>query len=84
MQPSEKRSKLWLGLVLLLVGGFGMLAKLGVSGIPGWVHPKILIWVLLGLAVAVPYRKPELARPLWFAAPILALIAAYLGLNKLG
>lgn len=73
-----------IGLLLLLVGGFGMLAKLGISGIPGWIHPKLLIWLLLGLAIAVPYRKPELARPMWFVVPILTLIAAYLGLNKLG
>ena len=38
-----------LGLVLALVAGFGMLAKLNLP-FSGWVIGKLVIWLLLGLS----------------------------------
>lgn len=76
-----------LALFLLLLGGFGMLARLGianggVASFPGWLWAKLALWVLLGGIVAVPYRKPELARPLFWATPVIALVAAWLAIYK--
>ncbi len=72
-----------IGLVLMLVGGFGMLARLGMtSGMPGWVIAKIVLWLLVGALLALPMRKPELAKPLWFAMPLLAGLGAWLALMK--
>ena len=68
-------------MVLILVAGFGMLAKLG-AGFPGWAIAKFVLWVLLGAAVAIPYRRPELARPLWLLAPVLGGAAAWLAIYK--
>jgi hypothetical protein len=68
------------GLLLILVAGFGMLAKLGL-GLPGWVHPKLLIWLLLGAAPVLIARKPGSARLMWILLPLLGVVAAYLGLN---
>jgi hypothetical protein len=74
-----------LGALLILVGGFGMLARLGVqhgAGFPGWLWIKLTVWVLLGVAVVVPHRRPALARPMLVAVPVLAAIAAYAAIYK--
>ena len=74
-----------LGALLILVGGFGMLARLGVmhgAGFPGWIWLKLGIWVLLAIAAALPYRRPALARPLLVAVPVLAGIAAWAAIYK--
>ncbi len=69
------------GLLLILVAGFGMLAKVagqsGGSMLPGWIHPKLLIWLLLGAAIMPLQRRPGLARALWWLLPLLAAASAY-------
>jgi uncharacterized membrane protein SirB2 len=72
-------------LFLLLLGGFGMLARLGLvqgHAFPGWLWGKIVVWVLLGGVIAIPYRKPELAKPLFIVTPFLAAVAAWLAIYK--
>ena len=69
-----------LGSLLVLVSGFGMLARLNLDGMPSWIHPKLLVWVLLSLAVALPYRKPALARPAFVLLPVLGAIADWFGI----
>ena len=73
-----------LGLLLILVAGFGMLARLELlsSGVPGWAWGKVAIWVTIGLAFLVPYRKPELSKLVWFGAALLMLLAAFLAHSK--
>lgn len=62
-----------LGLALLLVTGFGLLARLGLTAtIPAWVYFKIAIWLLMGLMISAVKRRPE-----WFPmTPILILFLA--------
>ncbi len=69
------------GLLLLLVSGFGMLARLEL-GFSGWVGGKLVIWLLLGAALAMLLKSPEKARILWWALPVLGGLAAWLGLTK--
>jgi hypothetical protein len=74
-----------LGALLILVGGFGMLARLGVKhgeGFPGWLWAKIVIWIFLTAVVILPYRTPALARPLLVMLPLLAGVAVYLALYR--
>lgn len=72
-----------LGLFLAMLGGFGMLARMGlVSGLPGWIHAKLAIWLILGLIVLVPRFKPQLAKSVWWTSIILATLAAYFAINK--
>lgn len=75
-----------IGLLLILTGGFGMLARIGFSGglgaFPGWLWAKIIVWVVLGAMSALPYRKPALAIPALVATPLLAGLAAYFALYK--
>lgn len=71
------------GLFIILLGGFGMLARLGINaGFPGWIWTKLAIWIVLGALVALPVRFPALARPLWLLVPILGTLAAYMALYK--
>lgn len=70
-----------LAMVVLLVSGFGMIAKLGV-GFPGWAVAKLVLWLLLGAAGTLPYRKPAWANALFWLLPLLAGIAGYLALYK--
>jgi hypothetical protein len=72
-----------IGMILALVGGFGMLARLEIFWPwPGWVIGKIIIWLVFGILVALIGRMPALAKPLWWIIIALGAIAAYLALNK--
>ena len=68
-------------LFLILLGGFGMLARLDI-GMPGWVIAKIGVWLLLGGLLAAARRMAGRARALWFAIPVLGLVAAWLAYTK--
>jgi hypothetical protein len=70
------------GLLLLLVAGFGMLAKLGIHSVPGWVGGKLLIWLALGGFVTLAYKKAAIARKLWVTVPVLVAIASTLAILK--
>ena len=46
-----------ISLLAVLVGGFGLIVKTGMSGSwPGWIYGKLLVWVLLGGAVVFNKR----------------------------
>lgn len=70
------------GLLLVLVAGFGMLARLGVAASSGWVLVKLGIWLLLGAAALVPYRRPQFARVVFLTVPLLAALAGIMALTK--
>jgi hypothetical protein len=73
------------GLLLVLVGGFGMLARLGFRHggmFPGWLLVKLGVWGLLAAAVMLPYRRPTLARGMLLVVPLLAGLAAYMAVYK--
>lgn len=70
------------GLLLILLGGFGMLARLGILWpMPGWVLIKLIIWVMLGGLIALVLQS-DLGKVLWFLVIVLGVIAAYLGIMK--
>ncbi len=69
-----------IALLLILVAGFGMLAKLGLmASMPAWVFAKLAIWLVLGGIPALVYRKPQWAKGFWFGILVLACVAAALG-----
>ena len=70
-----------IALVLILVSGFGMLAKLG-YGFPGWVILKIVIWLFIGGVIALIRRMPQHAVIFWWALPALGAFAAFLAIYK--
>ena len=76
-----------IGLILVLVAGFGLLARLDLmnGGVPLWVVGKLIIWLVAGLLLTVPRRNPALARPILLAGlPFLAAAAAWLAVYKPG
>lgn len=71
-------------LFLILLGGFGMLARLDVTqglGLPGWIWAKLGIWVVLGGILAARRRPGTAARALWLV-PALAVVAGLVALTK--
>jgi uncharacterized membrane protein len=73
------------GVLFILVGGFGMLARLGFQHgamFPGWLLAKLALWTLLAVLIALPYRKPALARPTLIALPFVAATAAAMAVYK--
>lgn len=73
------------GAFLILVGGFGMMARIGMtmsSGFPGWLTVKLLIWLVLSAVILLPYRSVALAKPFFILLPLFAGVAAYMALYK--
>lgn len=73
-----------LGLLLSLVGGFGLLARLGVmhGTLPGWVLTKLGIWLIFALLIGVLIRRPAFAKTTWVLTILLGGLAAYLAGSK--
>ncbi|MGH8056713.1 MAG: hypothetical protein ACREOH_05675 [Candidatus Entotheonellia bacterium] len=71
------------GMALALLGGFGMLARLGIHWPwPGWIIGKVGIWLVFGALLAVTSRTSIPATSLWWTTIVLAGLAAYLALHK--
>lgn len=70
-----------IGLLLAIIAGFGIIAKLGLA-FKGWVLVKMLIWLFFGGITAIAGRKPGLVKPLWFATILIGILAAYLAIYK--
>jgi hypothetical protein len=74
-----------IGALLALIGGFGLLARINVQHgemFAGWVWGKLILWILLGGLVALPYRNRGAARLLIIFLPILGLVGAVLANYK--
>ncbi len=70
-----KKAMKWhgIGLVISLVSGFGMLAKMGIMGaMPMWVWIKIGLWLVLGFL-------PVLSKRRMLAPSVVVLIAIIVG-----
>lgn len=74
-----------IALVLILVSGFGALAKIGLSNPaiwPAWLWIKALIWLIFGGVIVLIRRAPRSTPLLWWILPLLGGIAAYLALQN--
>lgn len=67
-----------IGLVLILVAGFGMIARLYGNQFQGWMIAKALIWLALGGLIVLINRKPGLAPFLWWGLIALGILASSL------
>lgn len=73
------------GALIALTGGFGLMARTGIlhgALFPGWIWAKLILWLLLGGMIALPYRNRPLARTLLLGLPVLGLLGAYLANYK--
>jgi hypothetical protein len=85
-QPDfQRRKHLMIGhgvaMFFILLGGMGMLARLGI-GFPAWVWIKLAIWLVFGGIVAVIRRKPQWSNRLWVLILALAVLAAMTAIYK--
>lgn len=72
-----------LGLAVILVSGFGMLARLGIQWpLPGWAIAKAVIWLLLGALFAVAKRMHGGGTLTFWASFLLGTAAAWLAIMK--
>ncbi len=72
-----------IGLLLVLFGGFGLLARLGILWpLPVWAWLKLGIWVFLAAEIALIRRKPHLGKFLWWTNIALATLAGYFAIYK--
>lgn len=73
------------GLLVIFVAGFGLIAKLGMVGQgtwPTWIFIKLGVWTTLGAMPVLLYRKPKWSA-LWAILTIsLAALAAWTAINK--
>jgi hypothetical protein len=72
-----------IALALILIGGFGMMARLGyISGWPGWIYGKLAAWVTLPILGAIAEKKPQHARTVLVLIPIVGLFAAWMAVYQ--
>lgn len=72
-------------LFVILLGGFGMLARLKLvqgGSLPGWIYLKLTIWVIMGAMGMVMYRAPKVARWMLILLPLLGMAAAWIAVTK--
>ncbi|MGC9451556.1 MAG: hypothetical protein ACP5I4_08925 [Oceanipulchritudo sp.] len=70
-----------IGLFLILLGGFGLLARLN-YGWPLWVLVKVAIWVILGGLIVLINRKPQFSQILWWTTILLGVVALLMVILK--
>ncbi len=64
-----------IGLLLILVAGFGLIAQLGYSYSETWIWIKLAVWVALGGMIVAINRKPCCAPKIWWVLLALGAIA---------
>jgi hypothetical protein len=70
-------------IAVILIGGFGLLARLQMFGsFPVWIWIKLGIWLTLAMTVVPLRRKPEFASWLFLLIPLLGGVAAWLAVYK--
>lgn len=73
-----------IALLVILIGGFGMLARLGIThgGLPAWVIAKLAIWFALPFVGMLPYRRPATAKWVLVMLPVIGGLAAWIAIYK--
>ncbi len=73
-----------ISVLIILVAGFGLLARLGYfgAGWPLWVWIKLCVWLILAVIIILIKKVPGLMPVLWFLIPALSGLAAYMAVYK--
>ncbi|MAZ47664.1 MAG: hypothetical protein CME65_03825 [Halobacteriovoraceae bacterium] len=85
---SEKMDKISTGifLVLILIGGFGLMARLGIGkggGWPVWIYLKLAIWTIVGAVGHISLKRfPQHSVKVFWGSVGLLTVASYLANYK--
>ncbi len=71
-----------IGLLLLLVAGFGLITKNGYFPIPIWVWIKIIIWGFYAIVSGLAFKKAEKSSLLWVITLLLFIVVIILAKLK--
>jgi hypothetical protein len=72
-----------LGMLVALVSGFGLAAKLGyTSSLPYWIIGLIIVWILLGASFALVKRLSKFSALIMIWLTVLAIIGSWLAVMK--
>ena len=66
--------------LLMLLSGFGLLAKFNPGQFPGWTMVKLACWLVFSALAGLAYRRPQLRGKLallGFSALLIALVMVY-------
>lgn len=86
-EAAAKRLKMLHGiaLVVILVAGFGLMAKLGLMKTwPLWIIGKLVIWVVFGAAATLVVKMSDKGKMWVVLLPLLGVLAAYLAVMHPG
>jgi uncharacterized membrane protein SirB2 len=74
---NRKRTMIITGIasLLMLVSGFGLLAKVYPHQLPGWAIVKLVCWLFFSALAGLAYRKAHLRGMLSFIGLTLVLVA---------
>ncbi len=74
---NKKRTMMITGIaaLLMLISGFGLVAKIYSNHIAAWMVVKMVCWVGLSALAGIAYRRPHLRGKLAFTALALLLVA---------
>jgi hypothetical protein len=71
------------GLALILISGFGLLARLGLAReMPMWAYVKFAIWGVFAIFISILKRKGQLGWPLYVAMLAVFMFASYTAVMK--
>lgn len=74
-----------IGLVIMFVAGFGLMARLQITqgGVwPAWVYIKVALWLVIGVATLPLKKSPALAKPFLLVIPLVGALAAFVAIYK--
>jgi hypothetical protein len=74
-----------LGLLIIFVAGFGLMARLGMVGQgawPFWIMLKLSIWLIMGVMPVLLYRIPKYSVIWVLLTFVFASLAAWTAINK--
>lgn len=89
---SKEKSKLWtivtgVALLLILVSGMGLLARLGIAHVgswPLWVQVKLGIWFIVGIGGHVVLKRfPNYSAKMYWVAIVFLGLASFMANYKI-